>query len=226
MFDPFLTEKQILRKLGGDKTPGKVLTFDGKPNPDAIVDGTMVKLSEEVYDINSIERITVNRNGDKVVYDKSELVVQQGLAIGTEDETFVVIVPNADIADLMGLEIGVYVAYFEDTENGFFTEKVEFTETIHPIDQKYLPGVCLPVVELSTLLDFDGVELTAEESAALDKAVGLPCIIKTELAGQPITAAFFYTASEGYPMFLLSTPNFALNISKVDNGFWYATIIA
>lgn len=126
---------------GGYTTPGAVLTFDGKPNPDAIIDGTMVKLFEEVYDINSIERITVNRNGDKVVYDKTALVVEHGMAIGTADETFVAIVPDAETADFIGLEIGVYFAYEGDS---YYTEKVEFDETIHTIDPKYLPGVCLP----------------------------------------------------------------------------------
>lgn len=53
------------------------------------------------------------------------------------------------------------------------------TETITPIDQKYLPGVCLPVVELSTELANNAV-LTDAESALLATAfeVGTPVVIR------------------------------------------------
>ena len=52
-------------------------------------------------------------------------------------------------------------------------------ETIHPIDPKYLPGVCLPVVELSTILGEEPVVLTAEENAKLNEVVasGSPFIL-------------------------------------------------
>lgn len=44
------------------------------------------------------------------------------------------------------------------------------TETIVPIDQKFLPGVCLPVVELTTTPTAEGAALTAEETAQLANA--------------------------------------------------------
>lgn len=44
-------------------------------------------------------------------------------------------------------------------------------ETIHPIDDKFLPGVCLPLVELTTEPTAEGAVLTAEESARVDDAI-------------------------------------------------------
>lgn len=57
------------------------------------------------------------------------------------------------------------------------------TETIHPIDPKYIPGAVLPVVEITTAITVDGAELTAEEAAKLDSLNGMPCIIKTNQNG-------------------------------------------
>lgn len=63
-------------------------------------------------------------------------------------------------------------------------------ETIHPIDPKFLPGVCLPVVEITSAeYPTEGgiVALSAEENAALLKAaeLGLPICVKTSLGGPP-----------------------------------------
>lgn len=47
------------------------------------------------------------------------------------------------------------------------------TETIHPIDPKFLPGVCLPVVELTTVptADESMIALTADETTQLASAL-------------------------------------------------------
>lgn len=74
----------------------------------------------------------------------------------------------------------------EDGENGtvwsFSVEGEEFTvstaETIHPINPKFLPGVCLPVVELETALTVEGAELSAADVAKVEALDGSAFIVK------------------------------------------------
>ncbi len=52
---------------------------------------------------------------------------------------------------------------------GEHTVYVELPDTNHPIDPKYLPGVCLPVVKLSTTVE-SGATFTDVENTALNEA--------------------------------------------------------
>ena len=51
-----------------------------------------------------------------------------------------------------------------------------YTENITPIDKKWLPGACLPVVTLYTKPGESMVPLTEVEAAQMDALNGLPCI--------------------------------------------------
>lgn len=64
--------------------------------------------------------------------------------------------------------------------NGGAKGAVSTVETLHPIDPKYLPGVCLPVVEIATLPTADGAVLTEAESAVLNEvaALDIPIVMK------------------------------------------------
>ena len=82
---------------------------------------------------------------------------------------------------------GLYVMVPDEVLEDELVQKSEFFhvdiawESVKTIDQKLLPGVCLPVVELSSLIYIDSErELTEEESAQLQAAydTGLPAIIK------------------------------------------------
>lgn len=55
-------------------------------------------------------------------------------------------------------------------------------ETIHQIEAKYLPGVCLPVVELESVIE-NGVALSEADSVKLDEAaaVGTPVAISCSI---------------------------------------------
>ena len=55
---------------------------------------------------------------------------------------------------------------------------VDFGETITPIDPKYLPGVCLPVVELTTQPTAEGAPLTEAEVNAFRSVGDFPCVVK------------------------------------------------
>lgn len=72
------------------------------------------------------------------------------------------------------------------------------TETIHPIDPKYLPGVCLPVVEIA-----DYTELTEAECAALDKVASKnsPLVVKFNFDGIDICCALSRMNADGITVF-------------------------
>lgn len=70
----------------------------------------------------------------------------------------------------------VWFTDFCDLDGGK-TIAVSSTETIVPIDPKFLPGVCLPVVEITSEVA-EGTIFNETESAALDAACGSPAIIK------------------------------------------------
>lgn len=110
------------------------------------------------------------------------------------------------------------------TENTII--KVEMVaETIHPIDPKFLPGVCLPVVELSTTFAI-GASFTEEENAKL-KAVwesGTPMITKCNMTLENFgnltdcQAVWNRGLSSAVCAFLFSFGGLMLQIASMDNG--------
>lgn len=88
-------------------------------------------------------------------------------------------------------ESGTYFAYIEDA---FYIASIT-KETIHPIDPKFLPGVCLPVVELTTVIDMDGTTISATnpDNALLHAARSSFCLIKFPFSyeGQTINLGIF-----------------------------------
>ena len=79
--------------------------------------------------------------------------------------------------------------YFEGKET-FTVSATARTKTIHPIKPEYLPGVCLPVVEITSAeypTAGGTVALSAEENAAFLKAAeaGLPICVKIAFGGAP-----------------------------------------
>lgn len=125
-----------------------------------------------------------------------------------------------------------FFAFFPDDEGSYPTimalENGRFTMTysqIHTIDPKYLPGVCLPVVELSTTIENDAL-LTDAENAALYAAAEskMPIIIKgdvktsggtyTDMAAIATFAIFW-----DIPVFLASVGGITAEFSTVS-GSW------
>lgn len=84
-------------------------------------------------------------------------------------------------------------------------------ETIHPIDPKYLPGVCLPVVEIA-----DITNITAEENAKLTACMGMPIVLVS--AGGALVCD--YSSVEGY---LYLNANMGGSIISVDGIYWVFT---
>lgn len=86
---------------------------------------------------------------------------------------------------------------------------VAVSETIHPIDPKFLPGVCLPVVEIA-----DITAITAEESALLTAAIGSPIVVATDTSKIVCSYAF---ADDNYVFFGYTMGG---NIISVDGTNW------
>lgn len=64
-------------------------------------------------------------------------------------------------------------------DDGGHSVYVEIPETIRTIDPKYLPGVCLPVVELESVTEFgEPVELSESDGTKLDTVVGNPIVVR------------------------------------------------
>ena len=113
---------------------------------------------------------------------------------------------------------GGYAILFTDGTTDPITISItQEVETIHPIDQKFLPGVCLPYVEITTQPSPDGAALTAEESAKMDEidALGLPMVASFTLIEKKMTAVFGHS-TDG---FLFTLQGYDFLIANMD-GTW------
>ena len=110
-----------------------------------------------------------------------------------------------------------------DYNDGEYITVYKKTETIHPIDQKYLPGVCLEMIELTSEIPINAKDippLTAEESAVLSTAAakGLPVIIKFNLNGNATT--MLCTLIDG--MFIGYVHPMTFVAQPIDDALWMA----
>lgn len=94
---------------------------------------------------------------------------------------------------------GMVVGFIVDYDNGTTFSVDEKTETIHPIDPKFLPGACLPVVELETAIPVDGVAITLSAkdgdnlTAACEKSPVICIKFNLDIEGdnKPVVCAVF-----------------------------------
>lgn len=128
----------------------------------------------------------------------------------------------------------LYAPYAEDgvtTAAGFITLDMGnisisvtcVNETVHPIDPKYLPGVCLPMVEISTIpAGVAPVTLTAEESAVLEDlaATKLPIVLQLNGNDVIVTCVSGYTNMFGSDGFLGFLGGASFIVMKDENGAW------
>lgn len=165
---PFVTTNQILKKLGGGKESGKVFTYDGtQTGLPTFGSFTYAAAGIGVFDLNNLKSCTI------VSADGTEQEITN-ITVGTitlEGETL-----QAATTTIKGTQItGIirfpyayddYVLFVFDVEGIGYVSRVEFTETIHPIDPKYLPesiGGGLPVVvDLNTFSTTDGIPFSLE----------------------------------------------------------------
>lgn len=95
-----------------------------------------------------------------------------------------------------------------------------------PIDPKFLPGVCLPVVELSTEPTEEGGILTAEESAAIEALASKKCpvIVSFPFGGAKSSAVLNYIEGDETSYVAMAGP-MLLQIVRADNLHWTAVLV-
>ena len=175
-------------------------------------DGAINFIAGKTYSVttDSGSFTTVCKNHDGILYLGNLSFIIPG--IPNAGESFVVM----ETADAGGVASGAY-----DFNKGKTLTIAEVTETTTPIDPKYLPGVCLPVVELTTVGTSSGAALTAEESAKMDEAAALklPCIIKNPI----FTGVYMFTDSGGIISFGAFMGTTAFNV--INMGGWKAMMV-
>lgn len=103
------------------------------------------------------------------------------------------------------------------------------TETIHPIDPKYLPGVCLPVVNLGVMLEVSNPALplsetvSAELDAVAEKMLPIVCIVNC--VGYEVSAPMMYANNGTTPSYVTTSPLGELSLARIDSG-WVVNFVA
>lgn len=113
-------------------------------------------------------------------------------------------------------------AFFDVTPSAFC--KISTPETIHPIDPKYLPGVCLPVVKLSTELTEGVSVLTAEEAVAMDNVVGNFLLVSFRFFDGNVYPVIMYKQEiNGITGFMGDFRGISVAIAKADDVWLIST---
>lgn len=198
MFNPeevAAAARKAARMLGESGAAGRVekpvLTFNGDVTGKTMLNG-MVMISNTVMDLSNVTNVVMISDPtvaeqmgtpSRVEYGKETLTVRKEDGVQYLNNGAVDVAKSVDGAGvfvmcMLGSEIGI-----EDVEVALYVSLIEFAETIHPIDPKFIPagvGGGLPVVELTTIVPIDGTQaiLTADETAAIQAAaaMNMPCI--------------------------------------------------
>lgn len=201
-----MAKKYTDEKAGYSEKP--VLTFNGNFTGKPLADGKFVKISDTPMDLNGMQKAIATVHPDFVdIFGVATMeITKEQFTIQEADNGQYAIMDNNvfvfSVTEAGGdFSVGIYVlAQVEDGTPVMWISRIEFAETIHTIDPKFIPGVVLPVVELSTAV---GEALTEAENAKLNEvaATGLPCVICFTMEGMQMSAVFSFTDMGGLPMY-------------------------
>lgn len=186
----------------------KIYTYDGN-NTDIVQleNFTFAQIATGVFDLNKVVKGTALLSGNVVDFPPVTVREENGVVYVDAPYTApgITTVPFAAYTDgkLYGLQV----------EGMGYLTSIEF-ETIHPSDPKFLPGVCLPVVEIA-----DITNITTEESAMMDTVVAMkvPFVVKTRNGELPVSTM----ASEVYDgMCIIQIEGTPIALSNVDGTGW------
>ena len=224
-----IATNSTLRKLSADGNPvgtdRTVLTYDGNSNGKEIVTpgngNGYVAIADKYIAPESIVSVSASFAGNILTIGKADVSFDN---LGSNNKYAAHTLYNGEYVPLFFSEkkedgTGVF-AVFDEPSLALYVCRVE-AETTTPIDPKYLPGVCLPVVELSTVGTSDGAALTAEESAKMEEvaALGLPIIVKAMIGGAIPASGVYSYANMGYPVFTATSPGMQFTVAKIE-GIW------
>lgn len=161
------------------------------------------RVTDKTYKVDAIKSITLRDTEEESTIAPQGFIDLKGdgsIYVESSEAIFIVY-KQAEMEGGTVLPVGTYFTHIESAE----VLSIEFTETIHPIDPKYipqipaekLPGAVLPVVELSTIPTVEGAQLTEMEVAAIKATEGMPFIGKFQLdiagTGTPIPFFVIFT---------------------------------
>lgn len=106
-------------------------------------------------------------------------------------------------------------------KNGGTHMTISEAETVHTIDPKYISGVTLPFVEITSAeypIGTGAVTLSADEAAQFDRATatGLPAVIKCNFAGAPVVG----TSVVSMGAYMIPVGDGMLMFTSNGNGGW------
>lgn len=210
-----------------------VLTFNGDRAGKTVVSDdyfTYVRLYSAVAP-ETITKAAVMTIGGAVEYTADAFTITElsgtGYAISINSMIGILVVPEDCDFAIAGTYAATNCDGAPTTSTEFYTSCIE-TETIHKIDPKFLPGVCLPVVELSTEPTTEGVELTAEENTKLNEALSQSplVILQIPTSDFALVTTIVFSAYGGILLANCAFAQFQLAPSMlVDSGIfvWTAT---
>lgn len=247
-FDPIMMAKiNAMQKSGGmGRTEKTVLTFDGNIEGKEYLEAlSVVKISDEAIELDSIVSIATVFAGltEPVVYTKEKLTIssENGVGVAVAQGGYlsgaplvVVVAEGFTEADENGVEHtvakGTYACYANDEGLIHYTTRIE-CETIHPIDPKFIPGVCMPVVEIDEFpyIAGEAVMLSADAVAVMEQAVsaGMKYVLVSLTGSNPYisTTNFVLRMIDEFGAFIgtMIAPGFTTSATAflgVENGIW------
>lgn len=230
-----------LKREGGVgwEESGKTYTFDGILEGKDYVPYTsgngFLKVSSDTPDLHKFEEvetiigvITPTEPAVSIIEgtaENNELFGARGYALLHGATPLIVVI--TDTLNSPVPSTGLYFlcsGYPENIETA--ANELVIAETIHPISDKYLPGVCLPVVELTTEPGINGyATLTTDECSALNAAFEkkMPVVCKFGLMGMTVSIPLMYIVNPADSSGYLGTSPFGdLHLTVGNVGNWTA----
>lgn len=227
-YDPmFPTTKGILRKLGGDKISGKVLTWDGDTSGAVESIGEQfVKIYDKYMDLSKVDSVrvvaTTGVSFSETVPSESLIVqtineddikgLQTLIATVAEEETgLLVSIPAWGAA---GLPEGVYVFAGPSL---FRAETITFAATIVPIDPVYLAPPTIDTEKGTYEISLElGEEIKARANAGLAPFVCVASIDGLTVYGQPSFVTVYAGGMQAKTE--MGTSHHVINLAWGDNS--------
>lgn len=228
MFNPAeiaAAKSQVIEELSESGQIGKIIetaevfTFNGDTTGKQILemhsnnalDGRYVQVSTTPRDIRTATQFTVLSEGGNETVPASMLHTEYNDYLGAE-VSFALLPESVCLALCFhapftsGTEVyeGIYLAAPSEE---FYVSSIEFAESVQTIPEKFLPGVCLPAVDigeitLGTAAESVGewVDLSNAESAAMENAYGnaLPIVLRIVFGGEVMEALIAPYTVDGY----------------------------
>lgn len=204
----------------------QTLSFDGDVTGKETMELNSIvyaRIAESSIDVQSVSGVTLNMSGNEYKCAKSDLsaLVEDGIGAVTAAMS------NAEIIAVISVPPN-----HEDVPSGTFViadgvnyiSRVE-TETIHQIDEKFIPGTVLQTVTLVTEIPGSGsVRLSAEDSALLTDTAnkGSLFILAFSFDGTSVKAVPVRADNDGITAYMVTVTTTTIQFVAplTNDGIW------